>query len=138
MLCNLEHVKASISWFNTTYQHGKVKINIPGRFTTYCSSVSFVVFRGIYYSTPDCYSFSLKLVAALIVTVECGAETVADNNSKTMQYVFPTYIPLVIFPCSTPTYITFSERNSSYFCLRPSGTYLHTYHTSELHTFLDL
>ena len=32
---------------------------------------------------------SKKLVAALIVTGEGGAETIADNNSKTMQYIFP-------------------------------------------------
>ena len=32
---------------------------------------------------------SKKLVAALIVTGEGRAETIADNNSKTMQYIFP-------------------------------------------------
>ena len=32
---------------------------------------------------------SKKLVAALIVTGEGGAETIADNNSKTIQYIFP-------------------------------------------------
>ena len=32
---------------------------------------------------------SKKLVAALIVTEEGGAETIADNNSKTIQYIFP-------------------------------------------------
>ena len=31
---------------------------------------------------------SKKLVAALIVTWEVGAETIADNNSKTIQYIF--------------------------------------------------
>ena len=31
---------------------------------------------------------SEKLVAALIVTGEGGAETIADNNSKTTQYIF--------------------------------------------------
>ena len=33
---------------------------------------------------------SKKPVAALIVTGEGGAETIADNNSKTMQYIFPS------------------------------------------------
>ena len=32
---------------------------------------------------------SKKLVAALIVTGESGAETIADNNRKTIQYIFP-------------------------------------------------
>ena len=32
---------------------------------------------------------SKGLVAALIVTEEGGAETIADNNSKTIQYIFP-------------------------------------------------
>ena len=36
----------------------------------------------------DCL-LSKKLVGALIVTGEDGAETLADNNSKTMQYIFP-------------------------------------------------
>jgi len=35
------------------------------------------------------------MVAALIVTGECRAETIADNNSKTMQY-----IPLNMFVAS--------------------------------------
>ena len=64
--------------------------------TSYFSlcSVSFVLFRGIYYITPDYYSLSEKLGAALIVTGECGAETIADYSSRTMQYIFP----LLIFP----------------------------------------
>ena len=31
---------------------------------------------------------SKKLLAVLIVTGEGGAETIADNNSKTIQYIF--------------------------------------------------
>ena len=31
---------------------------------------------------------SKKLVALLIVTGQGGAETIADNNSKTIQYIF--------------------------------------------------
>ena len=42
---------------------------------------------------------SKKLVAALIVTGEGGAETIADNNSKTMQYISPWgYLIFNIFP----------------------------------------
>ena len=54
---------------------------------TYLSlgSISFVLFRGIYYKTPDHYSLSEKLVAALIATGECGDETIADNNSKQLK-----------------------------------------------------
>ena len=33
------------------------------------------LFRGIYYITPHYYSLFEKLVAALVVTGECGAET---------------------------------------------------------------
>ena len=47
----------------------------------------------------------VKLVAALIVTGECWAKTIADYNNKTMQYFVynsPLHIPLVIFPCSYP------------------------------------
>ena len=57
-------------------------------------TVSFVPFRGVYYITRNYYSLSVKLVAALIVSGECGAETLADNNNKTVQYIFP----LLIFP----------------------------------------
>ena len=46
----------------------------------------------------DCL-LSKKLVAALIVTGEGGAETIADNNSKTMQYISPWgYLIFNIFP----------------------------------------
>ena len=49
--------------------------------------VSFVLFGGIYYITrPHYYSLSEKLVEALIVTL-CGAETMADNVNKAMQYM---------------------------------------------------
>ena len=37
--------------------------------------------------TPHCYSLSEKLVAALIVTGECGAETIAVTITK-MQSVY--------------------------------------------------
>ena len=43
--------------------------------------------------TPDFYSVSEKVVAALVVTGKRGAETISYKNSKTMQYV-----PLNIFP----------------------------------------
>ena len=43
-------------------------------------------FGGIYYITLHYYSLSEKLVAALIVTL-CGAETIADNINKGMQYM---------------------------------------------------
>ena len=48
------------------------------------------------YIIPDHYSPSEKLVAALNVTGKCGAETIADKCSKTMQDIFP----LLIFPSS--------------------------------------
>ena len=48
--------------------------------------VSFVLFGRIYYITPHYYSLSEKLVAALIVTL-CGAETIADNINKALQYM---------------------------------------------------
>ena len=48
--------------------------------------VSFVLVGGIYYITPHYHSLSEKLVAALIVTL-CGAETIADNINKAMQYM---------------------------------------------------
>ena len=42
---------------------------------------------------------SKKLVAALIVTGEGGAETITDNNSKTMQSISPWgYLIFNIFP----------------------------------------
>ena len=47
-------------------------------------SVSFVLFRRIYYMTPDYKSLSEKLVAALIVTGECRAKTIADNSNQKM------------------------------------------------------
>ena len=52
-----------------------------------------VLLRGIYYITPDFYSLSEKVAAALILTGECWVEAIADNNRKTMQD-----IPLDIFP----------------------------------------
>ena len=39
-------------------------------------SVSFILFGGISYETADHYSLSEKMVAALIVTGECGTETI--------------------------------------------------------------
>ena len=47
-------------------------------------SVSFVLFRRIYYMTPDYKTLSEKLVAALIVTGECRAKTIADNSNQKM------------------------------------------------------
>ena len=47
-------------------------------------SVSFVLFRRIYYITPDYKSLSEKLVTALIVTGECRAKTIADNSNQKM------------------------------------------------------
>ena len=52
--------------------------------------------------TPHCYSLSEKVVAALIVTWECGAETIAVTIKK-MQYIFallisPRHISLLMFP----------------------------------------
>ena len=41
--------------------------------------------------TPHCYSLSEKVVAALIVTGECGAETIAVTITK-MQYTFSLLI----------------------------------------------
>ena len=35
-----------------------------------------------------CLLFKIKLVAALIVTGESGAETIADNNSKTVNAIY--------------------------------------------------
>ena len=53
-------------------------------------SVSFVLAGDqIYYSPLHCL-LSKKLVAALIVTGESGAETIANNNSKTNTiYISP-------------------------------------------------
>ena len=50
-------------------------------------------FRRIYHITHDFNQLCKKLIAALIVTGECGAETIADDNSKTMEH-----IPLNVFP----------------------------------------
>jgi len=45
---------------------------------------------------PSCYSLSKKLVS--------GAETIADNNNKTLQYIFPLLIfPLSYFPAHIPS-----------------------------------
>ena len=50
-------------------------------------------FRRIYHITHDFNQLCKKLIAALIVTGKCGAETIADDNSKTMEH-----IPLNVFP----------------------------------------
>ena len=42
-------------------------------------SVSFVLLRTMYFITLDNHSLSEKLVAALLVTGECGAETKGDT-----------------------------------------------------------
>ena len=60
-------------------------------------SVSFVLFKGIYYITPQYYSLSEKLVAALTVTGECGVKTIADDNNNYSIYIFPANIPLSMF-----------------------------------------
>ena len=44
-------------------------------------------FSGDILHNPDFYSRSEKVVVALIVTGECGAGTIGDNNSKTMQCI---------------------------------------------------
>ena len=45
---------------------------------------------------PSCYSLSKKLVT--------GAETIADNNNKTLEYIFPLLIfPLSYFPAHIPS-----------------------------------
>ena len=50
--------------------------------------------------TPHCYSLSEKVVAALIVTGECGAETAnSSNNNKDAIYIPPAHFRLVIFSC---------------------------------------
>ena len=52
--------------------------------------------------TPHCYSLSEKVVAALIVTGECGAETIAVTIKK-MQYIFPLLIfASSYFPADVP------------------------------------
>ena len=53
-------------------------------------SVSFVLFRGINFITPDHYSLSEKLVAAL-------AETIADKNTKQWNIYSPAHISPNIF-----------------------------------------
>ena len=51
---------------------------------SFCS-VSFVLFGRIYYITPDNKSLSeTLLLAALIVTGECRAKTIADNSNQKM------------------------------------------------------
>ena len=53
-------------------------------FFSFCS-VSFVLFGRIYYITPDNKSLSeTLLLAALIVTGECRAKTIADNSNQKM------------------------------------------------------
>ena len=53
--------------------------------------------------TPHCYSLSEKVVAALIVTGECGAETIAVTIKK-MQYIFPLLIfASSYFPADVPS-----------------------------------
>ena len=54
--------------------------------------VSFVLFRGIYDITPNYYSLSEKLVATMIATGDCGAETMVKNNHEVMQYILPLLI----------------------------------------------
>ena len=49
--------------------------------------------KGLNYIHPANDQLSEKLGAALIVKGQCGAETIADYSSKTMEY-----IPLNIFP----------------------------------------
>ena len=45
----------------------------------------FVLFgKTIYHITSAYYSPSEKVLTALIVTGECGAETIVDNNGKAM------------------------------------------------------
>lgn len=58
----------------------KNKLRERGNFANCLSlgSVSFVLFRRMYFITLDYHSLSEKLVAALLVTGECGAETKGD------------------------------------------------------------
>ena len=47
--------------------------------------------------TPNYYSLSEKLVAAMIAIGDCGAETMVKNNHKvTMQYIFPLFIHVLL------------------------------------------
>ena len=55
-----------------------------------------VLLRGIHYITPDFYSLSEKVVAALILTGECWVEAIADNNRKTMQDIPLDLVPQTI------------------------------------------
>ena len=58
--------------------------------------------KGIYLHNLSLLFTAWKVVAALIVWAE---ERIADNNNKTMQYIFP----LLIFPSShSPAYIPLS------------------------------
>ena len=59
--------------------------------------------------TPHCYSLSEKLVTALIVTGECGAETAnSSNNNKDAIYIFPAHTRIAIyFPADTPLNMLF-------------------------------
>ena len=50
---------------------------------SFCS-VSFVLFKRIYYITPGYKSLSEKLVAAFTVTGECRVKTMANNSSQKM------------------------------------------------------
>ena len=52
--------------------------------------------------TPNYYSLSEKLVAAMIAIGDCGAETMVKNNHKvTMQYIFPLFIHVLLSSCIT-------------------------------------
>ena len=76
--------------------YATVEINPITNYFSLCS-VSFVLFRGIYYVTPHYYSQSKKLSSALSVTGECGAETIADDNNNYSVYIFSANIPLNMF-----------------------------------------
>ena len=55
--------------------------------------IFFVLFRGMYHITPHYYSLSEKtekLVAALIVRGEGGAETEADSSHHIRLLIFPS------------------------------------------------
>lgn len=59
----------------------------------YFCFIFFLLSRGIYYLIPDYYSLSEKLVAALNHVIgKCGTEKIAVNDSKTMQYLFPSLV----------------------------------------------
>ena len=51
---------------------------------------------GIYDITPNYYSLSEKLVAAMIATGDCRAETMVKNNHEVMQYIFPLFIHIFL------------------------------------------